>query len=225
MIMNIAYTRFQSLTFDSLQPIYINAICIHIFTTIVAMPYSKTKSNSMKWTREAIVNKQELSKESTVYHYRLLKRIHYSTILNLIYWGILVSMLAWELIHLRPYAMLLGIAFLPLLHALLIYLHITLKEKRPLTHWQFRFRLPWLGLAPTNHIGLKRFRGLQMQVFWVTIMIIGCFYPWAPLDMISLLFVHLWIFLPRLIILFRLRKHSTRGFIKLNDKDTSCYSQ
>ncbi|WP_091176386.1 hypothetical protein [Paenibacillus sp. 1_12] len=179
----------------------------------------------MKWTREAIVNKQELSKESTVYHYRLLKRIHYSTILNLIYWGFLLSILVWELIHLRPYALLLGMAFLPLLHALLIYLHITLKEKRPLTHWQFQFRMPWLGLAPTNHIGLKRLWGLQLQVFWITIMIIGCFYPWAPIDMISLFLVHVWIFLPRLLILFRLRKHMSKGFVKLGDKDTSCYSQ
>lgn len=183
------------------------------------------KSNSMKWTREAIVIKQELSKESTVYHYRLLKRIHYSTMLILSYWGILLIMLAWELINLRPYTLLLGMAFLPLLHALLIYLHITLKEKQSLTHWHFQFRMPWLGLAPTNHIGLKRLRGIQLQVFWITIMMIGCFYPWAPMDMISLFLVHVWIFLPRLFIFLILSRHTTRGFLKLNDKDTSCYSQ
>lgn len=38
MIMNIAYTRFQTLTFDSLQPIYINAICICSVTTIKNKP-------------------------------------------------------------------------------------------------------------------------------------------------------------------------------------------
>jgi hypothetical protein len=180
----------------------------------------------MKWAREAIMNKKELSKDSTVYHYRLLKRIHYNSILILIYWGILVGIFIWEVVSLWSFSMLFALVLIPLLHTMLIYLHVTLKEKRTLAHWFFRIRLPWLGFAPTYHISLQKYRSIQLQVLWITIMIIGCFYPWVAHDLIlNLLLVHLWIFLPRLMIFFRFRKHSKIGLMKLNEKDTSCYSQ
>jgi hypothetical protein len=180
----------------------------------------------MKWASEGIMKLKELSKDSSLYQYRLLQRIHYHSFVMIPYWGILAAAVVWNLLQYHPYSLLFAIVFIPLLHTLLIYLYVTLKEKRSFAHWRFKFRLPWLGLVPTNHIALQRFMGGQLQVLWITIMISGSFYPWLPLDMmLNLLIVHLWIFLPRLILFFRLRKHFQTGYLKLNEKDTSCYAQ
>jgi hypothetical protein len=180
----------------------------------------------MKWAREVIVKQKELSKDSSLYQYRLLKRIRYNSIVMFLYWSILAAVAAWNLFRYHPYSLLFALVVIPLLHTLLIYLHVTLKEKRSLAHWRFQFRFPWLGYAPTNHIALQRFMNVQLQVLWITIMISGSFYPWVALDvMLNLLIVHIWIFLPRLILFFRLRKHTRTGYLKLNEKDTSCYAQ
>ncbi|NHN35105.1 hypothetical protein G9U52_35850 [Paenibacillus sp. S3N08] len=172
------------------------------------------------------MKQKELSKEASLYQYRLLKRIHYNSIILLVYWGVLAMAVIWNLFQYHPYSLLFALASIPLLHTLLTYLYVTLKEKRSLAHWSFQFRLPWLGLTPTNHIALDRFMKAQMQVLWITIMISGCFYPWLPLDIIlNLLIVHVWVFLPRLFLFFCFRKHTKTGYLKLNEKDASCYAQ
>lgn len=174
----------------------------------------------------AIVKQKELSKDSSLYQYRLLQRIHYHSIVMFLYWGILAAVIVWNLLQYHPFSLLFALVFIPLLHTLLIYLYVTLKEKRSLAQWSFQFRLPWLGFAPTNHIALQRFMRAQLQVLWITMMISGSFYPWLALDVTqNLLIIHLWIFLPRLVLFFRLRKHTKTGYLKLNEKDTSCYAQ
>jgi hypothetical protein len=173
-----------------------------------------------------MINKKELSGESTVYHYRLLKRIHNNSVLFGIYWGILVGWFVWELIRLRLVPFLGSLVAVPVMHMVLVYLYFSLKEKRSLAEWTFHFSLPWIGLAPMNHIALRRVRRMHLHLLWITVVISGCLYPWVALDVLfNLLFVHIWIFLPRLIIFFRFRKHQEIGYLKINEKDTSCYSQ
>jgi hypothetical protein len=180
----------------------------------------------MKMDRDMMVTKQELSRESTVYHYRLLKRIHSNSILLGVYWALLGGLFIWDLIRLRPIPFLMSLVAVPLIHTLLIYLIYALKEKRSLAQWSFHFSLPWLGLAPMNHIGLKRINKLNLHLLWMTIVICGCLYPWVALDLLmNLLFIHIWIFVPRLIIFYRFRKHRQTGLLKINEKDTSCYTQ
>jgi len=73
---------------------------------------------------------------------------------------------------------------------------------------------------------MYRVASLHLHLLWVTAVICGCFYPWVSIDLIAhLLFIHVWLLLPRFVIMFLLRKHSENGYLKLNEQDTSCYEQ
>ncbi|UQZ84876.1 hypothetical protein SK3146_04137 [Paenibacillus konkukensis] len=169
---------------------------------------------------------KQLSKESTVYHYRLLQRIHYKPLYFQLYWGLLGLVFVWDLIRLQPFPLLLGLLLIPNLHTLLIYLYFKFKEKRPLKQWMFQYRLPWIGYVPTSYFALYRMMHLHIHLLWVTIVICCCFYPWVSINLIAhVIFVHLWVIAPRLFILFQLRKHAESGYLKLNEQDTSCYAQ
>ncbi|NOU98352.1 hypothetical protein GC093_34800 [Paenibacillus sp. LMG 31456] len=173
-----------------------------------------------------IVREQQLSKESTVYHYRLLQRIHTKRIYFGLYWGVVAALYIWDLIRFQPFSLVIGLIIIPLLHTLLIYLYYKLKEKRRLANWLFQLRLPWIGFVPTNYIAMRRLMRLHLQLLWIPIVICACFYPWVSLDLIlHLLFVHFWLLLPRFIIFFRFRNHLENGFLKINEQDTSCYAQ
>lgn len=172
------------------------------------------------------MKQQQLSKESTIYHYRLLQRIHYKPVYRIIYWCLPAIVFLWDLIRLKPLPMPIAIVSIPLLHTLLIYLYFTLKEKRPLHQWKWDYRFPWIGYIPTNYIAMYRVASLHLHLLWVTAVICGCFYPWVSIDLIAhLLFIHVWLLLPRFVIMFLLRKHTENGYLKLNEQDTSCYEQ
>lgn len=172
------------------------------------------------------MKEQHLSKDASVYHYRLLKRIHYKPIFLQAYWMLLILIILWDLIRWKPVTLLISLLAIPLLHTLLIYLYFTLKEKRPLQAWSIQYNLPWIGYIPTNYISLKRIIGLHIHLSWVTIVICACFYPWVSLDFIfHLLGIHLWLLLPRYVLMIKLRHFYDTGLLKLNPNDTSCYTQ
>lgn len=172
------------------------------------------------------MREQQLSKESTVYHYRLLQRIHSNKVYFGIYWSLIAALYIWDLIHLQPFFLPIGLIIIPFLHTLLIYLYYKLKEKRKLAHWMHQLRLPWIGFVPTNFIALHRLMRLHLQLLWIPVVISASFYPWVSLDLIiHIIFVHFWILLPRFIIFFRFRRHIENGLLKINEQDTSCYTQ
>jgi hypothetical protein len=170
--------------------------------------------------------REQLSKESTVYHYRLLQRLYPNKIYSSVYWGLLAVLYIWDLIRLQPFFLVIGLIAIPVLHTLLIYLYYKLKEKRPLAHWLFLTCLPWIGFVPTNYTAIRRLKRLHLHLLWIPIMITGCFYPWVSIDLLwHLLFIHLWILLPRFIVFFRFRRHSEIGYLKISGQETSCYTQ
>ncbi|TDF91620.1 hypothetical protein [Paenibacillus piri] len=173
-----------------------------------------------------MLREQQLSKESTVYHYRLLQRIHSNKKLICIYWGLLAVLYIRDLIHIQPFYLLFALIAIPALHTLLICLYYMLKEKRPLSQWTFQYQLPWVGFIPTNYIALRRIIKLHLHILWITVVICGCFFPWLPLDLIArCLIVHVWLMLPRYIVFYRFRRHHESGLLKINKQDTSCYAQ
>jgi len=172
------------------------------------------------------VKEQQVSKEASVYHYRLLSRIHYNPLYLKAYWGLLLLAVVWDFIRWHPLPMVISILTIPLLQTLLIYLYFTLKEKRPLRAWTVQFRLPWFGYVPSSYISLERLQKLHLHLTWVTIVICGCFYPWLPLDLIvHLVGLHLWLLIPRYILMFKFRSNRAVGYLKINEADTSCYAQ
>jgi hypothetical protein len=181
---------------------------------------------SMRWTSEAIVKQQLLSKESTVYHYRLVQRVYHKTVYSVVYWAILALYFIWDLIHLQPFSIPVSLILIPLLHMVLTFLYYRLKEKRPLSQWTFQYFFIWIGYTPTSYIAARRLVRLYLHLLWTTVVICGCFYPWVSHHFIfHLLFVHLWLLIPRLFVFFRFRRYIDNGFIKISHSDTSCYVQ
>lgn len=171
-------------------------------------------------------NERSLSKDSTIYHYRLLKRIHYKPFFAYMFWPVaaIIPLLSFFLIH--PAAVLSGIVVVPVLHAFIIQLLLRTKERYAPKTWKWSMRFPWLGYVPDSYIALAKACRLHLHTLWIVFIIIGCFYPWmSPMYLVYLLFIHIWLLLPRLLLLFLLRKHRSNGYLKLNDNDTSCYAQ
>jgi hypothetical protein len=169
---------------------------------------------------------QQLSKESTVYHYQLVQRVHHTIVYSVVYWAVLAVYFIWDLIHLQLFPLPVSVVLMPLLHTVLTFVYYTLKEKRSLSQWTFHYSLFWIGYTPTSYISMRRLVRLYLHLLWTTIVICGCFYPWLSHHVIfHLLFVHLWLLLPRLFVLFRFRRYIEGGLIKINQSDTSCYVQ
>ncbi|MBP1153455.1 MULTISPECIES: hypothetical protein [unclassified Paenibacillus] len=171
-------------------------------------------------------NERALSKDSTIYHYRLLKRIHRNPLYLYIYWSVLAIVTALSLFLLEPVPTLAGFVSVPILHAFILRLLLQTKEGQAPKSWRWSLRFPWLGYVPRSYISLAKVCRLHLQALWIIIVILGCFYPWlAPVFLAYLLFIHVWLLLPRLLLLYLLRAHMSNGYLIINENDTSCYAQ
>lgn len=167
-----------------------------------------------------------LSKESTIYNYRLLKRVHHKILHHYAYW--LLTVLAWicALLYINPLPFGIVLFGTPLVHAVFLHTFHRTKEGEAPKAWGWSFRMPWFGYTPGNYIALAKVRRLHNQLFWIVLVILACFYPWLSTGVLLFaVFVHVWLLLPRFMVLFMLRKYKAKGFVKINPKDTSCYSQ
>src|SRR4051812_25357982 len=97
-----------------------------IFPLVSADIKDKLKSMKIGQVR-FIVREQQLSKESTIYNYRLLLRVYHKTFWSLAYWTAPGLYFIWDLVHLMLIPMLLGLAVIPLMHFFLTYLYFKLK--------------------------------------------------------------------------------------------------
>lgn len=176
-----------------------------------------------------------LSKESTIYTYRLLKRVHYKPIFFQVYWILTVCAFIGAAIAIS-FASLstgligvpVGVIGIPLVQTLLLRLLLRTKVKHAPQSWSWSYRLPWFGYAPgtDTYIAMTKVRRLHFHVLWIVLVLLGCLYPWLSPSLLGfLVFVHLWLLLPRLVIIFLLRKHSSSGYLKINENDSSCYAQ
>ncbi|WP_159888061.1 hypothetical protein [Paenibacillus puerhi] len=175
-------------------------------------------------TRHAV--ERSLSKNSTIYNYRLLKRIHHKPLMHYAYW--LCTVLAWigALLLIDPLPFGLVLFGVPVFHAIFLRLLLQIKESYVPRSWRWSLRLPWFGYAPASYISLSKVGRLHSQLFWVGLLVLACLYPWIG-DRLLLfsVFLHVWILLPRLLLLFLLRRHRAAGLMKINERDTSCYAQ
>lgn len=171
-------------------------------------------------------NDRTLSKDSTIYNYRLLRRVHHKAVHHYAYW--LLTVLAWiyALLHIELLSFAVVLFGIPLVHAVFLHtLHRT-KEGQAPKAWRWSFRMPWFGYTPGNYIALAKVLRLHNQLFWIVLLILACFYPWLSTDVLLFaMFYHVWLLLPRLMIIFMFRKYKSSGLLKINPHDTSCYTQ
>jgi hypothetical protein len=166
----------------------------------------------------------QLSKNSTIYSYRLMMRIHHSAFKIIFHFGVLVlifTFAAWN-------GMILGLLFsypiVLLAHAILVAIYFRATRKKPIKGWSFRLDWLWSGILPEAHVPLGLVDKLHQQLFWIGLVLITGLFPWISSKFfMNLTLMHLWLLAPRLWIIFRFRAYRHSGLLKINKKDTSCY--
>lgn len=169
---------------------------------------------------------RHISQNSTIYTFTLVKRVHHTAVFLAIWWVLAFAMLFWELSHTRWIGFFAALLIVPVAHALLIALILRKQAGLQRHEWRWSFQPPWFGLIPVSYAALPKVRTLELQLFFIMLVLIGCLYPWLALEsLIVAVFVHLWVTLPRLGLLWRFRSYQEKGYMIINEKDTSCYFQ
>ncbi len=92
--------------------------------------------------------------------------------------------------------------------------------------WKMSIHLPWLGFMPDQYISYSVFHKVQLHNLWIGLCIAALFIVWAPPAFTaSLIVCHLWVLLPRLYAMLRLRGEDKDGMLKFNPADVSYYAQ
>jgi hypothetical protein len=171
-------------------------------------------------------NARTLSKNSTVYNYRLLKRIHHKPWHQYVY--ALFTVIAWiiALLLLDPLPFGLVLFGMPVFQMIFLRILLQTKETHLPKSWHWSFRSPWFGYVPANYMSLSKVGRLHTQLFWIGLAILACLYPWIEVRTLAFAtFLHVWILLPRIMILLLFHKYQEIGLLKINERDTSCYAQ
>ncbi|MBP2002678.1 hypothetical protein J2Z69_003787 [Paenibacillus shirakamiensis] len=165
--------------------------------------------------------------QATFYQYRLLKKITFSKPLIMTYLLLPGIVLILELYYFKWISLFSIIFTLPIIlyfqfvvsRSTLAIIHHSYRKK-----WRISFRLPWLGYMPDQHTNYRTFQRVELHTAWLVLLLIAIFIPWAPISfVISMMFWHLWILLPRWYAFLGLQHQPQGGMIKLSDEDISYY--
>ncbi|MFC5452677.1 hypothetical protein [Paenibacillus aestuarii] len=167
-----------------------------------------------------------LSKDSTIYSYTLLKRIHHTIYKIVIYMIFLVLVLLYQVKYMDWIPVVCSYPVLIIAHFLLVRIYFQFTVGRAMRGWAFKWGVFWCGILPEGNASIKLVSKVQLQLFWIGFTSLLLLYPWIPGTWFRCLIVfHLWMMMPRLWMLFRFRPYRKNGLIKITGKDTSCYLQ
>lgn len=147
-----------------------------------------------------------LSESSTVYQYKLQRRIPIHNHHVMIYAAaMLLAVVLFTFIEqsLMPMlSFLLGFILLHFIYFCITLLDFVVRDKQQLRNWKWRMQWPWFGLLPTQIISVRAFSSVHMSLSIIGLAFIISLLPWiTPLFFIQLLFLHAWILLPRFIVI------------------------
>ncbi|BFH65930.1 hypothetical protein PAJ34TS1_65220 [Paenibacillus azoreducens] len=171
----------------------------------------------------------ENNTNATFYHYKLIKRIPVTRLLVRCY-------------LLLPYIALIAEIFLfswmsmfyfTLAAPLVLWIHYVISRSVLLLsgssyhkRWKFSMQLPWIGYITDQHISFRLFRKVYTYITGVGLLLFLIFMFLSPLAfVVSLLFWHFWLLLPRFYAYARLAGLRKDGMIKFNNQDISYYKQ
>lgn len=168
------------------------------------------------------------SKAVTIYQYQLVQRFPIKTKDNIIYVLLLliaaILFIAIDKSLAQLVSLLLGFLFIHLIYVGIIVLDLTMRHRHPWRHWAWRWQFPWVGLLPKQTMAMGTFAAMHWRLLAIGLAIICSLLPWAsPLLIGQLLFLHLWMLLPRFIIILFCHVPAT-DLIKLERKRISHYS-
>lgn len=160
-------------------------------------------------------------KEATIYQYRLVRKIPFSTSFSRYYFGSgLVLALALIIADPWPAALSLvtGVILFPLLHAAIIRMALLRRRSLESTsrRWHWRKNWPLPGYMPILPMELSVFQRLQLHTLWIGTCLVAALYPWLDTTMlIGYLIIHLWLQAPLLYAVIRLHNEKRDGVLKL----------
>lgn len=162
--------------------------------------------------------------DSTIYSYKLVKRIHNNYLVIMILILLVMFALIGNLVQERAFTYMLCFPGILVLYLLITFAYLRTAYKDSRIEWRFGFNLIWIGLIPTSYCPYSLLKSLQVHLFFGGLFVICALYPWIGLaHWANLLFVHTWFMIPRLIVLSMLRPFRQHGLIKVHSNDTSCY--
>ncbi|MFC0216161.1 hypothetical protein ACFFK0_27575 [Paenibacillus chartarius] len=167
-----------------------------------------------------------LSGDSTIYSYKLVKKVRHSLLLITPYWALL-ALFAFAQSLRGGWIWLPGAALgVLMLHAVITRLRLWMMTGGTASVWGWRFGVLWNGVLPEGFAPLGLFRRVQRHLTWIGLAAVGLLYPWLPADaLLDLLFFHVWLLLPRWWVLLLFTRKTKSGWVKINPNDTSCYVQ
>lgn len=174
------------------------------------------------------MKERNLSAESTIYNYKLLKKMPYPLPYRLAF----ILLLGIAALSLFTVYGLLSLAALACSYILVQALHLALIRLLLKTSgytamrgkWSLHKHFPVNGFLPDGFAAAAPFRRLHNHLLIVGTAVIGLLYMWVPsLYFYALLLIHAWVLLPRFIPLLLFRKLKKPGLIKCNAQDMSYY--
>ncbi|WP_238655785.1 hypothetical protein [Paenibacillus piscarius] len=166
---------------------------------------------------------------ATFYQYKLIRKINITAPLVRTYMALPLVCLVLESIFLSWFSILYMIIAAPVMLWIqyVISRSVLLITGHPIAkRWRWSLRLPWPGYMPDQYINYGIFRTVQLHNLWIGLCIAALFIVWAPPAFTASLAVcHLWLLLPRLYTLVRLKRTARDGMLKFNAADASYYTQ
>lgn len=164
---------------------------------------------------------------ATVYQYKLVRKIkirpelvHSHVFISAILLAVLTSFYRIE----GLFAWLFGFVLVQLIHILLLLLTFIRVDEAVDRKWQWRITPPWFGFGPANDISLRLYRRVHRTMLWIGICIIGLMYPWINEAMlVSCIYWHLWLLVPRMLLSMRLRREEHNGILRLQTFEAYYY--
>jgi hypothetical protein len=164
------------------------------------------------------------STETTIYNYRLLKRIPHTFYMRVIYLGLLLPLLAKDAIVGSWWLFLISYPLVLLAHILVVWIYFYFTVGGGMTGWSFQWGIFWNGFLPEGRASIRLVQKVQLHLLWIGLVLLGGLYAWLDSMLwVNLLFFHLWVILPRIFILVLFRPFRKNGLIRISSSDSSCY--
>ncbi len=171
------------------------------------------------------MSRHRMSQDSTIYQYTLVGKIPFSDIFNVLYFTVLLLFPVMEILlsgWSQLISFLLGFGLVQVLHLFIIRAMLSIQPESEASSWSLQFRPPWIGVLPKQFCSVGLFQRVHVQLLWIGLAFIGCLVPWTSAAFLcTLVYIHVWILLPRLLILMMRKENS--AIVKLGERDVSYY--
>lgn len=166
-----------------------------------------------------------LSKESSIYRYTLVHKFRVPQHWIKSYLYSLLTMLPFYLIFdwAHIWYPIFSSLYVLTVHSAICLIFLKMKLVT-LKSWTWSWQLPWLGLLPKKYVALSRFQNLLFHLGVVGTAFCVMLIPWTPPSFYAAcLFLHLWMLVPRWMLLYGYSRLNRNGHLKFEEDTVALY--